>query len=390
MSARELVSSRIARAGRLSLVIGAAAVAVCVLGAFFAPQQFFVSYLIGYTLWLGVALGSMAILMLYHLVGGMWGFTIRRPLEAAASTIPWVAVFFLPILFGLHHVYSWSLPGALDDPLLRHKHIYLNVPFFIARAAIYFAIWTLLARRLVSLSAEQDRTDDPTLALRLQRMSAPGLIVYALTVTFAGWDWLMSLEPKWWSSIFGMAIIVGQGLSALAVMILVVHRLSEDEPYSEVVNHRVLNDLGNLLLMFVILWAYMAFSQFLIIWAGNLVEEITYYVPRYRTSWAGVGLALVVLYFFAPFFLLLLRATKRRGRNLAAVAAVLFVMRLVHLIWIVEPTFAPSGASIPWMDVLLPVGLGGLWVSAFTARLRALPLLALHDERVEKAVAHGA
>jgi hypothetical protein len=375
-------------AGR-ALFVGVAALALCVFGAVFGASQFFQSYLIAYELWLGVALGSMAILMLYHLVGGMWGYAIRRPLEAASRTVPLLAVFFIPLLFGLSHLYPWARPGAMSDELLRHKAAYLNVPFFIARAAFYFGVWIFLSWRLNRLSAEQDRADDETVALKLQKMSGPGLIAYGLTVTLAGWDWMMSLDPKWWSSIYGMGIMVGQGLSALAVMILVARRLADDQSYAEVAGRRVFHDLGNLLLMFVILWAYLAFSQFLIIWAGNLVDEIAWYLPRYKTSWEAVALLLLLFYFFAPFLLLLSRQTKRSRTMLARIAAVLIVMRLADLIWSIEPSFKPKGLSIHWMDILAPVGLGGIWFAALAAQLKKMPVLALHDARVEGAVEHG-
>jgi hypothetical protein len=372
-----------------ALVIGVLALALCVFGALSGSSQFFQSYLIAYELCLGVALGSMAILMLYHLVGGMWGYAIRRPLEAASRTLPLLAVFFVPLLFGLSDLYPWARPGAMSDELLRQKAAYLNVPFFIVRAAIYFAVWIFLSWRLNRLSQEQDHTDDEAVALKLQKMSGPGLIAYGLTVTFAGWDWMMSLDPKWWSSIYGMGIMVGQGLSALAVMVLVARRLADEEVYREVAGKRVFHDLGNLLLMLVILWAYMAFSQFLIIWAGNLADEIVWYVPRYKTSWEWIALSLVIFYFFAPFLLLLSRQAKRSRTMLARIAGVILVMRLADLIWSIEPSFKPKGLSIHWMDIVLPVGLGGIWFAAFAAQMKKMPVLALHDARVEGAVQHG-
>jgi hypothetical protein len=372
-----------------ALRVGLIGLALCALAALLSPGQLFRAYLEGYLFWSGIAVGSLALLMLYHLVGGRWGYLIRRPLEAATRTLPLLALLFLPLLFGLHDLYPWSRPEAQADQLLRHKSAYLNVPFFVLRAALYFVAWILLARRLNRLSAEQDRIEDVTLSLKLRRTSGPGLLLYALTVTCAGWDWVMSLEPKWWSTIFGMANMVGQGLSALALMVVVAHLLARREPYSEEATPANFHDLGNLLLMFVILWAYLAFSQFLIIWAGNLTEEIVWYLPRYRTSWVWIGGALLVLYFFLPFILLLLRRTKRSRHALAKVAAGLLVLRLLDLIWTVEPTFEPHGLKLHWLDLAAPVGIGGIWLFGYLRELQQRPLLVLHDSRVKEAAEHG-
>jgi len=382
------------RVQRQALRIGIAGLALCALGALLAPAQLFRAYLIGYLLWFGIGLGSLALLMLHHLVGGRWGHLIRRPLEAATRTLPLLAVLFVPLLLGLQSLYPWSRPEALSDELLRHKSVYLNVPFFIVRAVICFAIWIWLAQRLNRLSAQQDQVEDPALTRRLRRLSGPGLLLYAATVTFASWDWVMSLEPKWWSTILGMSTIVSQGLSALALMIVVAWALAAREPqgqdpYAEEATPGNFHDLGNLLLMFVVLWAYMAFSQFLIVWAGDLVEEIIWYVPRYKTSWVWIGGALLLLGFFLPFILLLLRRTKRERRSLALVAAGLLVMRLLDLIWTIEPSFAPAGLTLHWLDLAAPAGLGGVWLHVYLRQLWKRPLLVLHDPRMQAAVGHG-
>ncbi len=375
---------------RAPLLVGVAALAIAVGGAFFDRGPFFRGCLVGYLLCLGVALGSTALLMLYHLSGGRWGYTIRRLLEAASRTLPVVAVFFIPVLLGLKELYPWARPELLRaDPLLAEKRAYLNAGFFAARFAVYFAIWIALSVRLNRLSAEQDRTGDPALALKLQRVSAPGLLLYAATTFFAAVDWIMSLTPHWSSSIFGMLFMVGQGVTTMAAMLVVLRFVADREEMAEAVGPLVLRDLGNLLFMFLMLWAYMSFSQLIIIWAGNLPDEIPWYIPRLQTSWKFLSLALLLVYFAAPFALLLSRRVKQNLRVVGAVAGAVLAMRLLDLIWMVEPTFHPRGISLPWMELAVPVGLAGIWTFVFFRELEKRPLLALHDARIEGAVGHG-
>lgn len=375
---------------RAPLLLGAAALALGVVGAFFDRGAFFRAYLIGYLLCLAVALGSTALLMLYHLTGGRWGYTIRRLLEAASRTLPVVAVFFVPILFGLKDLYPWARPELVRaNPLLAEKRAYLNVGFFIVRSIVVFGIWIALSSRLNRLSAEQDRTGDPALALRLQRVSAPGLILYGATTFFAAVDWVMSLTPLWTSSIFGMLFVVGQGVTTMAAMLVALRFFGEREELSRAVGPLVLRDLGNLLFMFLMLWAYVTFSQLIIIWAGNLPDEIPWYIPRLQTSWKFLSLALLLVYFAAPFALLLSRRVKENLRFVSTVAAAVLAMRVFDLIWLVEPTFHPRGLFVHWMDLVVPAGLAGIWTFVFCREVGKRPLLALHDARIEGAVGHG-
>jgi hypothetical protein len=241
-------------------------------------EQLFRSYLIAYLFWFGIALGCLPLLMLHHLVGGAWGFVIRRILEAGTRTLPLMIVLFVPLLLGIHSLYEWSDPEIVArDQILQAKHAYLNVSFFIIRAVVYFAAWIIFAYFLNRWSAEQDATGNPILLRRFQLLSAPGIVVYTLGITFASIDWGMSLEPHWFSTIYGMLFIVGQTLAALAFVIPVAVLLSDSPPASGFMKADVFQDLGNLLLAFVMLWAYISFSQYLIIWAGNLPEEIPWY-----------------------------------------------------------------------------------------------------------------
>lgn len=374
------------RLQRRGLILGVAALLVALGGAAIDGDRFLRAYLVGWLLWLGVALGSLALLMLYHLVGGMWGHLLRRLLEAATRTLPLLLLLFLPIAGGMGRIYPWT-GGGEGAPA--HNALYLNAPFFLARAAACFAVWIVLSSLLCRWSRRQDETGDGRWALRLQQLSGPGLVLWAVTMTFAGWDWIMSLEPEWWSTIYGMSLLVGQGLSALALMIVLARTLGGDEPLARVARAPVFHDLGNLMLALVMVTAYLAFSQYLIVWSGNLTDEIRWYMPRARTSWGWLAIALVLFYFFVPFVLLLSRRTKRRAAALAGVAAGILVMRLVELIWLVEPSFAPGGLAVHWLDVMVPVGLGGVWLAWFVSRLRREPLLPLHDTRVERAVTHA-
>jgi hypothetical protein len=305
---------------------------------------------------------------------------IRRLLESAAGTLPVVALLFVPLLFGLHDLYVWARPDEVaGSELLQHKSLYLNVPFFSIRTAIYFAVWIGLAYVLNTWSLEQDRTADLSLSRRLQMLSGPGLVLYGLTVTFGSIDWVMSLEPEWFSTIYGVTFMVGQALSAFAFVILVALLLADHHPLADVASPSLFQDLGNLLLAFVMLWAYMAFSQFLIIWTGNLPEEIPWYLHRMGGGWQWIGPLLFLFYFGVPFLLLLSRGTKRSRRMLFAVAAAIVLMRLVDLFWLVAPAFRPSELRVHWMDLAAPIGVGGIWLWAFVRQLKGRPLLPLND-----------
>ena len=356
-------------------------------GAFADPAQFFRSYLLAYVYWTGIGLGCLALAMIYHLTGGAWGASIRRLLEAGAGTLPFMAILFVPLLFGLGHLYSWTDTSAvLADAVLRQKTAYLNVPFFVARSAVYFLVWLTLGHFLNRWSGEQDRTDDPRVADRLRKLGGGGLVVWGLATTFAAFDWLMSLDPHWFSTIFGMLFMAGQGLGALAFVLVVAYLLSGRESYGRVFVPTVLNDLGNLLLAFVMLWAYLSYSQLLIIWAGNLPEEIPWYLRRISGGWGGVAILLAVFYFAVPFFVLLGRGNKRQMRRLAAVAAGVTLARLVDVYFLIAPEFSAS-VRVHWVDIAAVAGLGGIFVTLFVWRLGLRPLLPAHDPEVASALA---
>jgi hypothetical protein len=373
---------------RAALVAGALGVLALLAGAFVSPEQFFRSYLYGYVYWVGFGIGCLGIVMIYHLTGGGWGVAIRRLLEAGAGTLPLMAVLFVPLLFGLHDIYEWTHTDVMTaDEVLRLKMPYLNAPFFIARAAVYFAAWTALVYFLTRWSDEQDRTGDPSFAISMRKLSGAGIVLLAFTVTFAVFDWVMSLDPHWFSTIFGMLFLAGQGLGAMAFVIAIAYLLSRRAEFARVLAPTILNDLGNLLLAFVMVWAYLSFSQLLIIWAGNLPEEIPWYLNRIAGGWNVIAMALAVFYFAVPFFVLLSRNNKRQHRRLATIAAAIVVVRLLDVFFLIMPEFYKGKLGVHWLDVAAIVGIGGLWITMFLWRLGARPLLAPNDPELAPALA---
>ncbi|HEX8558945.1 MAG TPA: hypothetical protein VF668_12625 [Pyrinomonadaceae bacterium] len=367
------------------------------------------SYLVGFFLVTGVSVGSLAWLCLGHMTGGAWAVTSRRLFEAATRCIPLCFVLFIPVAISLFvhegggegghalSVYEWSDPHAVaGDPALQHKAVYLNWPFFLARALVYFAIWFGMAVLLSRWSARQDNTADPRIRRRLQDVSGPGILLFGLTVTFAAIDWGMSLEPHWFSTIYGLIIMAGWGLSALAFVITVAVYLSQREPMAHAYQPLHFHDWGKLLLALVMLYAYFSFSQFLIIWAGNLPEEIPFYLRRLRGGWQYVGLAIILFHFALPFVLLLSRGRKRAPRSLRRIALLMIFMRVVDLIFFFAPSVHQGGES-EWgaRDVLasflpmfaMALGLGGVWLWYYFGQLASRPLLPLGDRDLEKSIA---
>lgn len=376
------------RARRLSLIAGAIGLGLCLLGALFSPRHFFQAYLFAYVFWLGIALGCLGIVLLHNLSGGAWGVAIRRLLESGMNTLPLLALLFLPLLFGLHHLYEWTHPEAVaKDVLLRHKAAYLNLPFFLIRAALYFALWIAAAALLTRWSL-QAREGDMQAAARLRGFSGPGLVVYVLAITFASMDWIMSLEAHWFSTIFGVHFLGGHGLAALAFTILFL-AIVGDPPTAEHFASPQALDLGNLLLGFVMLWAYFVLSQWLIIWSGNLPEEAVWYTHRNRGGWQWLPGALVLFHFFVPFLLLLSRRNKRKVEFLAAIAAMILLMRLVDLFWYIAPAFRTGELRLHWLDLAAPVGIGGIWLAEFLRQLQRSPALPARGNALEESAAHG-
>jgi hypothetical protein len=400
-----LSSSDVPSLGRLqqrALIVGAVALVAGAIGAVMNLDQFFRSWLIGFLFCLSLSLGSLALLMLQHLSGGQWGMVGRRIFEAGSRLLPIVLILAVPVIVGLPRIFAWAQPGADANPIIHQKGLYLNTSFFIIRVAIYFVFWMGLMWALNKWSAEQDAGTAVSKvdSIRFRTVSAPGLLFLVITVTFASVDWIMSLEPEWFSTIFGLLTVAGYGLTGLAFTIIVLAAINKDHPQGTLLTPRHFHDFGKLLLAFVMLWAYLSFSQFLIIWSGNLPEEIPWYLARVRGSWGAVALLLVVGHFFLPFGLLLSAGLKKRSGTLARIAAWVLLMRLVDLIWYVAPSFrhfAAAGAHagpglIPmhWMDIAIPVGLTALWVYLFVRQLASRPLFAVNDPYLKETFAHEA
>lgn len=352
----------------------------------------FHAYLVGYIYWLMIPLGCMAILMMHHLTGGWWGYPIRRLLEAGTRTIGWMAALFIPILLGMKQIYPWvNDQGSMaGDPNFRFKLEYLKPSFFVARILIYFVIVLILSYFLNKWSREQDRTGNPGLAKSLEALSGPGLILWGIVVSFSMIDWVMSLEPRWFSTIYGMIFMIVGALTAMSFVIFVLRRLSDQPPIKEIVTASEYNDLGNLMLAFTMLWAYLSFSQFLIIWSGNIKDEIPWYMTRAMGPWAAVAVILIVLHFAVPFLLLLQRNIKRRVQRLSKVATIMLILSFVDVYWLIVPAYEKDGPHIgPFLLNLLFLSIiGVIWVSVFFRELKKMPLLPLHDPRFEGELQH--
>jgi hypothetical protein len=368
---------------KTALIGGIVFLVVLIAGVFFNVRQFFQAYLIGWTFWTGIAVGSLALLMLQHLTGGGWGLVIRRSLEAATRTLPLMAVLFIPVVIGAHSIYhEWTDPAELaKHPIVKFKTPYLNLPFFTARAVLYFGIWIALAFFLNKWSLAQDRTADNRYAKYMRELSGGGMVALIFTVTFASIDWYMSLEPDWYSTIYGFIFVAAWTLSALAFVIAVMARLSREESMKRIVAPLHFHDLGKLLLAIVMLWTYFAFSQYLIIWSGNLPEEIGWYIRRMHGGWGAVIVTIAILHFAAPFLFLLSRGLKRNPGKLVMVAVLILVMRFVDLLWMLAPAFHHRMWIL--MDVAALLGVGGLWVAFFTWQLGKRSLIPINDPQFE-------
>jgi len=372
------------RLQRGALIAGSVGLVLSAIGWIVTPDQFFRSYLLAFLYFFGLALGSMAILMIHHIAGGAWGASVRRILESSVGTIPLLALFFVPIALGIHHLYEWSHEAEVaHDVVLQAKSAYLNTPFFLIRAVLYFAVWITMATLLRRWSLEQDHSDDPRVTLRLELLSRGGLVIYGLTVTFAAIDWIMSLTPHWFSTIYGLLVMGGQGVAAFALVIPCAVMLSRQRGLAHFFGPAQFHDLANLMLAFLMIWAYLAFSQLLIIWYGNLPEETAWYLQRSEGGWRAIGYGLVLFHFAIPFAVLLSRRLKRTGPKLAGLW--LLAMRFVDLYWLVGPAFGPASALPHWLDFTAMIGLGGIWLWYFVGRLAQHSVIAINDPSLPEA-----
>lgn len=372
------------RGMRRALLVGAIWIVAVILGWIFQPQAFYRAYLFSWLLWLGVALGSLGAVMLHHLTGGGWGWAIRRLGEATAMTLPLLAVLFIPIAIGMHTLYPWAQSRVLAvDPILRHRQPYMSQAYVIGRAAIYGILWIGMAWYLWSRSLRHDRTADPRTEFRMHHISAVGMLIYFLTMSLASVDWIMSLEPHWYSTVFGLAVICGQGVEGLCFLIIVLTLLVDRPPFRLVVRSNHYNDLGNLLLTVVILWSYMTFVQLLVSWMGNKQDEIPWYTQRLSNGWIYLGGFIVVFHFAVPYVTLLMREAKRKAMIMFWLCVMLLILRAVVDYWMVGPSgddrLPLLGRLVNWMDFVFPIGMGGLCVAMTLWLLRGRPLVAEGD-----------
>jgi len=397
------------RVQNISVGVGLVGVIIWIIGAVVSVNRkdtFFHSYLVAFVFWTSVALGCLGLLMVQYLGGAGWGLLIRRQLEAGSHTLWLMLILFLPIaILGLHSLYEWSDPARITNEaqlkLLEHKSPWLNQRGFLIRGVIYFVVWIGLAAYLRKWSKQQDENRDMSAVQRAQNLSGPGFVLYALAVTFAGVDWVMSLDLEWFSTIFGLLMLIGQGVVAMAFLITVGVYLSGREPMDRIYQPKHFHDLGKLQLTVVMVWAYFSFSQLLIIWSGNLPEEIPWYLERFAkgTQWRWIGVALILLNFALPFLLLLSRDLKHNRRRLMAVAWLLIAMRFVDLLWLIAPELvgghggqaASHGLSIAsYINYAAAViGVGGLWLGWFFYQLRQRALVPYNDPQLREVLARG-
>lgn len=379
---------------RLAAMVGVAALAAHAVGLWLRPDAFFRGYLTGYSFWLGVAVGSLAILMVHQLTGGAWGYLIRHVLQASVRTLPLMALLFVPLAFGLEHIYPWARPGAMaDDTLLAAKASYLNPQAFLIRTAIYFAVWMVLGLLLNRWLARHELTGDPGATKRARMLSGPGIVLYWLAVTFASIDWLMSLQPHWYSTMFPVVFAVSQVIVAYAFAVLVTMNFAARPPMQAAATPRRMRDLGNLMLMLVMFWAYVAFCQFMLIWVGNLPDEVLWYTPRFSGAWLWVAVALIGLQFGLPFLLLLLRNVKQARPALRALCLLLLATGVVNLVWQIVPSFLPTDVLHRWPEIVTSLwavlGVGGVWLAMVIGQLARQPVLPADSPLLQEAPHHG-
>jgi hypothetical protein len=375
--------------GRNALIVGLAGLVLAAVGSAVDTPRFFNAYLMAFTFWMTLSLGSLFFVMLHHLVGATWSIVIRRLAESLMATIPYMAILFIPILFGLHHIYSWSHADVMaTDALLQKKEAFLNVPFFVIRAIVYFFIWSALAHLLYKYSLQQDSKPSTELTQKMKVVSAPGMILFAVTTTLAGYDWLMSLEPHWYSTIYGVYFFAGGLVAIISLMTLLAAWLQSKGLLRGTITVEHYHDLGKLMFAFIIFWTYIGFSQYFLIWYGNIPEETVWYLQRWEGSWKAISMIILFGHFVIPFTVLLFRFTKRTLTPLLIMAAWIVLMHWVDHYWLVYPTFSPKGASFTWIEPAATIGIGGIFFWAFWSRFSSKALVPVGDPKLASSIHH--
>ena len=384
-----------------ALGIGGIALLAWAVGTYLNPEQGLRSWLLGFIFWGGIAIGSLGLLMLQYVAGGAWGVVIRKALEAAGRTMPLLVLFFIPIAIGVYtgKIYEWThLPAT--DPVMIQRGIFMTPVMWIARGFAFLGIFWVMAWVLGKWSDQQDKTnsvEESRLVLeRASRFSGPGLVFFAIIVTFASVDWVMSLEPHWFSTIWGLLYVAGWALSSLCFMVAIMSVVIDTAPMDTVLGRRHFHDLGKLMLALVMVWAYFNYSQYLIIWSGNIPEEKVWFISRTSGVCGWVGAILLFFHFAFPFLVLLQQDFKRRAKWLAGVAIFVLVMRFVDFFWHIGPSPwvtpgepAAGAFHLDWLDLAAPIAVGGLWLWWFFGQLASRPIVPARDPYFEGAVEHG-
>jgi hypothetical protein len=375
------------RTGMVAFFIGFAGILLCVLGYMTDAEKFYYSYLVAFAFWLEIGLGALFFVMLHHLTGAVWSVVVRRIAEGLMITLPLMVLFFIPIVFGMHDLFHWSHHDVIaQDPMLQRKTPYLNTAFFLFRAAIYFAIWSLLCRSLWKISIRQDQAYDVGQAKKLRRISAPGMILLTITLSFAAIDWLMSLDPHWYSTIFGVYYGSGAMLAIMAILIQSALHLRVRGVLAKEITIEHYHDLGKLFFAFMILWAYMAFSQYFLIWYANIPEETEWFRHRWGGGWKTLSLIIVIGQFGVPFLALMSRSAKRNLKVLGFFSLWILAMRWIDLYWIVMPTMRPESYHFNWIDFPPMLAIGGIVVWFAWRHLSAHPLVPVNDPKLRASI----
>jgi hypothetical protein len=381
---------RISRAGNIGqrfLLAGIVGLALSGVGLFFDSRQFFHSYLVAFAFWVSVGLGALFFTMLHHLVSASWSVVLRRMFENVMIALPLLLVFFIPLAFGMGSLYEWTHTDKVaTDHLLHGKASFLNSGFFLIRTLVYFAIWSVVALLAYKISLRQDQAHSEAITAKMKKVSAPGMILLAVTLTFAAWDWLMSLDAHWFSTIFGAYYFAGSATSALAVVMLIAIYLRSKQILVKQITFEHYHDLAKLLFSFTVFWAYMAFSQYFLIWYANIPEETIWYQHRWIGSWQTISLLLVFGHFVVPFLVLISRAAKRSRRVLTFAGLWLLFMHWIDLLWLVMPNLHPQGFYPSWMDLTTVVGIGGVFLALVWKRLCAQPLVPINDPKLSESI----
>ena len=364
--------------------VGAVGLIASIIGYFLDADQFFFSYLVSFVFFSGIALAALLMVMLHHITKSSWGVLFRRISETFISNI-WIwAIFAIPVILGIHNLYHWSHEDAvMADKILKGKSAYLNTPFFIARQFIYFAIWGYLGYKLHKVSVEMDKTNDWGLTALLRKVSAPGIPLFALSVAFASFDWLMSLDPHWFSTMFGVYFFAISFQTFWPVMILLVFYMQRKGILKNTIRQVHIYDLGAWFFAFTVFYAYIAFSQFLLIYYANLPEETLWYFHRLEGSWKYIAYSLLIFRFAIPFLVLLNREAKKNRTILTNISILVLVIHFAEIYWIAMPVLFKHGIHFSWMDITAFLGLGGIFFGLFFNTFKKHDMVPKNDPKLD-------